>query len=145
MSELSITLTGTTRLREKLGTLELLDLRPEFIQLGDYLKDYYSGEAFLSQGQVFGEPWAPIKNSASKSKYYSGQPLERSGAMRNAFEADAENMQVRIHNETPYFKYHQSSAPRRVLPRRVMLGFNSSIKYKAHEYLKLGIERIIHE
>lgn len=145
MSEFTIMLTGGSKLKTKLATLEALDLKPEFIQIGEYLKDYYSGEGFLSQGQVFGKPWPPLKNSAGKSKSFVGQPLERTGTMRNAFEFDAKEMEVKISNPTPYFPFHQSSAPRRVLPRRVMLGFNGTIKGKARGILKLGIKRIIDE
>lgn len=142
---MSIKVTGGDKLIVKLNRLQTMDLRPEFIQLGDFLRRYYSGEAFLSRGQVFGQRWQPIKNSASKSRKYIGQPLERTGKMRNSFVASVGKNQVTITNSAPYFKYHQSSAPRRVLPRRIMLGVNNPITAKTLELLNNGIRRLENE
>lgn len=145
MAEMSIKVTGSDKLTVRLNKLGTMDLHPEFIQLGEFLKRYYSGEAFLSRGQIFGKPWQPIKNVSSRSRKYVGQPLERTGKMRNSFVAVAGKTQVQITNSAPYFKYHQSSAPRRVLPRRVMLGVNNPIKAKTLELLNNGIKRQMHE
>lgn len=70
---------------------------------------------FSSRGSLFGEKWPARKKS------YPWPMLERTSTMRRNFKQKLGNDYVEIFNPTPYFKYHQSNKPRKVLPRRVML------------------------
>ena len=146
--QIDVTVSGSQQIIDKFKRLDakIRDFSPEFFKLGEYLTGYFSGESFLSQGSVFGKHWAELAGGTTKSKmkkYPGRQPLERSGAMRSGFKAHAAPMQLMIENATSYFKYHQSSAPRRVLPRRVMIGYNSTIKTKIRDTFKEGIARIM--
>lgn len=47
--------------------------------------------------------------------------------MQFSFYANATSNSVTIGNTKPYFKYHQSTAPRKHLPRRQMLGINEDV------------------
>jgi phage gpG-like protein len=49
------------------------------------------------------------------------------GGMQFSFSALATANSVVIGNTKPYFKYHQSTEPRRRLPRRQMLGINDDV------------------
>jgi hypothetical protein len=146
--QIDVTVSGSQQIIDKFKRLDakLKDLSPEFVKLGEYLTGYFSGESFLSQGSVFGKHWNKLADGTtkSKSKKYPGrQPLERSGAMRSGFRAKTAPMQLTISNAVSYFGYHQSSEPRRVLPRRVMIGYNNTIKTKIRDTFHDGIARIL--
>ncbi|HMT18554.1 MAG TPA: hypothetical protein PKD15_00800 [Candidatus Saccharibacteria bacterium] len=55
-------------------------------------------------------------------------PLVDSGKMQNSFEFEASSQSVLISNSATYFKYHQSTLPRKRLPRRATMGINEPIK-----------------
>src|ERR1035437_6732309 len=98
---MTITVSGTERVINKLKKLGTLNFEPEFTKIGQYLKQYYSGEAFLSQGGVYGERWEPLKDGtrAYKAKHYTGRGiLERTGKMRNSFSYEASNNSVKVSN-----------------------------------------------
>ena len=147
--EITINLSGTKALIEKFNKLEakLKNFSPEFRTIGSYLTSYFSSEVFLSRGSVLGNPWAPLAESTLKEKMkkYPGRgPLEASGDMRNEFRSDEGPMELKITNASPHFKYHQSKLPRKSnLPRRVMLGFNGTIKTKIKDVFTEGISRVI--
>lgn len=66
-----------------------------------------------------GSLWGKWKN---RSKAYPWRILEKTGAMRSGFRSRVDSRQAEISNTQPYFKYHQSRAPRTTsLPRRVMM------------------------
>ena len=54
--------------------------------------------------------------------------LVATGVMRNSFSHEANEKSVRIGNDAPYFKYHQSSQPRTKMPRRQMIGVNDKVE-----------------
>jgi len=68
-----------------------------------------------SRGALFGERWAPRKDSKPHPL------LEKTGRMRRSFESDLGPDYVAITNSAEQFKFHQSAAPRKKLPRRVMM------------------------
>jgi phage gpG-like protein len=144
--QVSVTITGSDKVVKKLNKLGELNFEPEFIKLGDWLKEYYSGPVFLSSGSVLGAPWAPLSSNYQKykAKKFTGRGiLEKTGTMRKSFQAEATKNSVKITNTADYFKYHQSSAPRTVLPRRIMLGTNAVIKTKIKDLLGEGIKRMV--
>lgn len=70
---------------------------------------------YASRGAVFGERWAPRKDN-------NPWPiLEKTGRMRRAFHPRMGPDYVEITNSAEQFRYHQSAAPRKKLPRRVMM------------------------
>lgn len=109
----------------------LIELNKRLENINKPLKQ--SGRLFLkaiqtnynTQGKTFGKPWKPLKPATVRAKqklgYLGAGPLNRTGTMKRSFVMKLGRQQVDITNHILYFKYHQSSAPRRVLPRRVMM------------------------
>lgn len=146
--QLNVTIKGTPEALAKLAKLgaKLRNFQPELTEVGKYLKGYYSGESFLSQGGVFNQRWEPLKDATKiqKMKKYPGKgPLERTGDMRNAFTYSALPTSLMVENTDPKFPYHQSSEPRTRLPRRVMIGVNDTIKTYVNGVVRQGVVRII--
>ncbi len=71
---------------------------------------------FSTAGSLLQKPWQ------ARRMVYSWPILNKTGAMKGGFLATVTNSAATISNRDPKFKYHQSSAPRRRLPRREMLG-----------------------
>lgn len=59
--------------------------------------------------------------------------------MQFSFYANADANSVVIGNSQPYFKYHQSTAPRTRLPRRQMLGINDDVRGIAQQLIQADI------
>lgn len=94
---------------------------------------------FSSRGALFGERWAPRKD-------HKPHPLlEKTGTMRRAFAQNLGPMYVEIFNPTEYFKYHQSKAPRKRLPRRVMLKLDEIRKIFIQKEFQRHIRESIRE
>ena len=108
---------------------DLKDFKPEFQRSADFLKDFFGGEVFNTRGAAIGEPWKPTRNP--------WPILEKTGKMRRGFVSKAESKRAEVWNAVDYFKYHQSRAPRRNLPRRVMM--------KLDEMRKQRIVKFFHE
>ena len=130
---MQITITGTQRLRQKLTRLgsSLYDLRSAMSQIGNEAARYYSNQGFNSQGGVFGSAWSPLarRTVLRKAVKYPGRPpLVATGKMRDSFTYSASSRQVLVGNKMDYFKYHQSTLPRKRLPRRQMMAINDPVK-----------------
>ena len=79
---------------------------------------------FNAEGGVVTKKWtklSPKYETIKKRKYGDVGILHATGRMRAAFKSKIDRKKVVISNTAEYFEYHQSSAPRRKLPRRVML------------------------
>lgn len=78
-------------------------------------------QSFSTKGSTIGETWK------SRTKSYPWKILQKSGKMRKSFKAKLgggllKKTNTTLWNTASYFKYHQSSAPRKSnLPRRVMM------------------------
>lgn len=131
--QVTIKITGSDRVLAKMNRLgkNLHNFKDAMTEIGNQGKDYFSGAAWRSQGGVYGNKWAALSNTYAnrKRKKYPGRgPLEASGDMRRGFRFYADKDSVFIDNREPQFKYHQSSAPRRKLPRRQMIGVSTGFK-----------------
>lgn len=82
-------------------------------QSSDYIMERIK-QNFEGAGSLYGK-WPRRK------KAYPWRMLQKSGAMRDGFRSRVSSTQAEISNTQPYFKYHQSRAPRKYLPRRVMM------------------------
>jgi phage gpG-like protein len=115
-------------------------------EIGSSAAKYYSNQGFNSQGGVFGSKWSPLarRTILRKSKTYPGRsPLVATGKMRDSFTYTASNRQVLIGNKMDYFKYHQSTLPRKKLPRRQTMGINSPIKQMIQGIVSAEVKRKI--
>lgn len=133
MLSMEIRITGSADAVKKLDKFgsSLFNLRDAMNDIGEQAAHYYGNQGFLSQGGVFGAKWAPLsaKYAAKKAKMYPGRPtLVRTGKMLSGFRFSADDQSVLVTNRMPYFKYHQSTAPRSKIPRRATMGINSAIK-----------------
>ena len=130
---LSFQIEGSVELSRNLTELDanMRDWSDAFKATGEYLKGFFEGEVFDSEGSVFGEPWQALSPAYAiqKEKKYPGKGiLEASGTMRGNFRTDQAATYVRVFNPTPYFVYHQSNAPRYRLPRRIMIKLDEERK-----------------
>lgn len=116
MIQLSGTIEGSKELSRRFMQIpdDLGNLKPPLFKIGREVRISVDAN-FSSRGALFGEKWEPRKDNKSHPL------LEKTGRMRRAFSQRLGPDYVEIANPTEYFKYHQSNAPRRKLPRRVML------------------------
>lgn len=112
-------------------SLDLNDLKGAMTDVGTHAKKYFGGQVFSSRGGVLGATWPRLSPAyaAQKAKHYPGRPiLVRTGVMQKSFVSSPSSMSVTIANDAPWFKYHQSSAARKKIPRRVMIGVYSGMQ-----------------
>lgn len=125
--ELTLEVKGDKEIKQMLTGLglDVKDLKGAMTDVGDHAKKYFGGQVFASRGGVLGQNWPRLSPAyaAQKAKRYPGRPvLVRTGVMQRSFTSKPSNMSVTISNDAPWFKYHQSSAARTKIPRRVMIG-----------------------
>lgn len=135
-TNLTVTITGDKAMIARLQKLDvsLLDMRTPMLTVSKFLTRYYS-KAFVSQGGLFGKPWPRLNRQyeVQKAKEYPGRPpLIKIGKMQRSFTYGLAKNGTVIRNTANHFPYHQSSAPRKRLPRRVMMAINNSIEVQIY-------------
>lgn len=128
------------------------DLRPIWPVIAD---EFYADERdqFATQGAAGGEAWAPLSPEYAgwKEMHYPGQPiLQRTGdlmrSLTSASDANAVNVQSRkgltLGTRVPYAIYHQSIAPRRVLPRRPEIQLSAEFKKTVMRQLQVYLVQV---
>jgi Phage virion morphogenesis family len=150
MVKVTIVIKGDKETKAKLKRLgsSLYDFGSAMREVGKEVGRYYSNEGFNSQGGVFGRPWASLspKTQAVKMLLYPqfvNVPLVATQTMKNSFVATTGRQSAIITNEAPYYKYHQSTLPRRKIPRRQMAGINDPVKRIIANILEQDIRRKI--
>lgn len=146
---LQITINVTPTLPQQQQRIQALgkkfvDFTAVMKQIGSELKSYYSGQAFASQGGVFGHKWTPLsmKYARAKANKFPGRGmLERTGAMKNSFRAVSTSNSVVISNTSPYFVYHQSTDARTKMPWRPSLGINDDVRSIAQQLIEADIQK----
>lgn len=130
-----VNIKGDAVLMRKIKNLgeELLNLKEAFEHIGEDIAAYSSGQTFTDQGGNLGTPWQQLSAATQIQKIkhypeYAAVPLMRTGDMSRSFTYKAEERGVEVVNTAPHFKYHQSTAPRKKLPRRPMFAINNDIK-----------------
>lgn len=149
--QVTIRITGNAETKARLRKIGsgINDMKDAMEHIGQKVGHYYKNDVFMSSGGALGKKWAPLKASTIRNKKRAGfrqnitVPLVGSGTMRDSFIAKSTKTNVIITNSTDYFKYHQSSAPRRRLPRRQMIGINNPIKTIIRDIIKDDIARKI--
>lgn len=107
------------------------DWTPALSKSAEDLIEILSYDVFETEGGAIGAVWAPlsIEYAKQKERNWPGQGiLTASGLMRDSFTSIVDSTSLTIGNSAEYFKFHQSSAPRTKLPRRVMLRLNQDMK-----------------
>lgn len=138
MIELGFSIEGEKQLSRKLNIIpgQLGDLTNVFTNIGQEVKDAVD-KNYSSRGSLFGSKWVARKDKKTHPL------LELTGAMRGAFEFNANNDYVEIFNTSDYFAYHQSNKPRRKLPRRIMLKLDQIRKQFIVKEFQRHIQRTI--
>lgn len=130
--------------------LDLRNLRSAMDEVGRSTTKYFSGQVFASRGATLngGQRWQRLNDryAVQKARRYPGRPLlVRTGKMQNSFRYSSTGTSVTIENSAPHFVYHQSSAPRRVLPRRVMIGVYQGMQDDVTRTIAAVLSRKIRE
>jgi phage gpG-like protein len=146
--QVRVVVTGDKQLISKLTALgpKLSEFSAAFAILGKELTDYYAGKGFASQGGIFGESWKQLSPvyASKKGRNFPGRGiLVASGTMQRNFSFSATPTTLTIGNDTPYFKYHQSTEPRSKMPRRASMGVNSEVKSIVKTVLEADIRNKI--
>jgi phage gpG-like protein len=126
-------------------TTSLSNFKNELSEISGLLKKFYNSDVFASDGQALGQRWAPLSQPYATykgNKYGFGKGiLVASGKMQGSFVTMSNSTMMTVTNTAPYFKYHQSSAPRSSnLPRRAMIGFNFATNKIIGDVFQAGIE-----
>jgi hypothetical protein len=119
-------------------------------EIGEELGKYYSGQAFVSQGAVYGKPWAPLADStvAEKSKNWPGRPpLVRTGDLQNGFKYEATLVSVHVSNKvqvsgkggTYNLLELQQGGTSRGIPPRLVMALNDTLKTEIVKKIVAGI------
>jgi phage gpG-like protein len=151
---LSFNIEGDIQISRNLTQLEsnMKDWSPEFKDTGEYLKGFFSGEVFDSEGSVFNEPWQALSPAYAiqKEKKYPGKGiLVATGKMRDSFKYDNGSTYVRVYNDVQnsagvnYFVFHQSNKPRYRLPRRIVMKLDERRKQDIIQIFRRGLQRQI--
>lgn len=141
MARVTIVIKGDKQIERKLKRLgdTITDLKRPMDKIGKEAGRYFSNQGFASQGGVFGAPWqrlSPGYAIAKAGKYPGRPPLVKTGKMRNSFTHRSSKDSVIISNNASYFKYHQSTQPRKRLPRRQMMGVNDNINRMVRKHIR---------
>lgn len=145
---IAVQIRGSQEVRKALTKLGagLMDLSPEMDDIGHSLEEYYAGQGFSSQGQVFSMRWQRLspRYAIWKAKHFPGRPmLERTGEMRSGFYHLANGTSVVVKNKAAHFKYHQSWAARKKMPHRLLMAINSANSRMIKEKIEAGVRRKI--
>lgn len=125
-TEVHITISGDKDVVKMLNDvgLSVRDLKPAMHDVGKYLKNVFANDVFVSRGSVIGHAWPRLSTryAARKARTYAGAPmLVRTGTMQRSFVHSARPLEVEVTNTAKHFVYHQSDAPRTVMPYRPMM------------------------
>lgn len=124
MLQLKISLKNLDKVLNQLdATGEVLnDLFPEMEKVGNYLVDFFSNAVFETEGGIIDESWAELSDKYEKWKndHYPGRGvLERTGELRQGFEALPTSTYCVIQNDKDYGIFHEYGTDR--MPARVFL------------------------
>lgn len=145
---IQIKVNGSEEVRRKMVKLgsSLYDFSGAMDKIGKAGSKYFQGPAWLSQGGVFGNKWAELSTdyAGRKAKTYPGRgPLVKTGGMQKSFYHKSSKSSVIIGNKASQFKYHQSTLPRRKIPRRQMIGASDGFKKIVRDIMKEDIKNKI--
>jgi hypothetical protein len=110
---------------------KLVMFEEAFDDIGIELSAYFSGQVFASQGQIIDQDWPELseKYEEWKAENYPGRPpLVRTGEMQDSFNFESTDSSLTMYNTSDHFVYHQSTEPRKVIPRRAMMAVNDDVR-----------------
>lgn len=121
-------------------------------EIGTTISEYAANEAFVSQGQVYGQPWEPLNSTyaVAKAKKWAGRPMEvQTGAMQDGFGSDYTPTTVVVRNKVDVNGYNlltlQQKGTSRGLPPRLILALNDALKATILAMVKVVIDTKLKE
>lgn len=111
------------------------DFKKPLDHLGDIFLDFYGITVFETQGGAIAEPWRALAMSTVRARqrrrgYYAKNPIRTdkiliwTGDLQHAMKKEVTPLKLRIYNDDPKFKYHQT--PGKKPPQRRMLKLTST-------------------
>lgn len=134
----------------------MADMTGTMEKLGVLMAKYFSGEAFVSQGQVYDKPWDALAEStvAEKSKNWPGRPpLVRTGDLQNGFGYTITPLSVTVRNKvevtsksgTYNLLQLQQEGTSRGIPPRMVMALNEHLKTEVSAVVKEDVLAKIEE
>lgn len=140
MLQVEIQLKGDREVIKQLKAVgdSLGDWKPTLRTIADYFQNYFGETTFEFEGVNLGLPWPDLSQPYKDKKRveFSGKGiLERTGDLRKGWRTEVNKEFALIENKVPYGIYHQSTKPRKRLPRRALMHFNEQSKqYIVNEF-----------
>lgn len=131
--QLSWSIEGEQQLLRNLRGIResMRDWKPAYTQAAKELKSIFESDVFETKGRAINTTWKPLspKYLAQKRREgYPPDPLIRTGEMQKSFKGRVSTDYAEISNTANYFKYHQSKAARKKIPRRIMMKLGNDQK-----------------
>lgn len=144
--QLEVVLTAKDeRIMNKLSKLahDIVDMHETMDAIGEAMAKF--GEANIeAEGGLLDAQWKPLSQNYLNRKlkmYNVTHELVATGKMKSSFAWNASENSVEVGNNTPYWKYHQSSAPRTKMPYRPTIGFTDDIKNQISNRIRKDLRR----
>lgn len=120
------------------GTRETLN------EIGDTLLDEFDKQ-MDTEGSRLTRKWKALDSKTIEQRirmgYGAGPILNRTGKLKNAFKKAVGLGQVRVHNPTEYFKYHQLGT--KDIPKRQMIAMPERLKQDVVEIVRKGLDKTL--
>lgn len=121
---------------------DITDMHSTMDAIGEAMAKF--GEANIEdEGSLLGTAWKPLSEKYRTRKlkmYHVTHLLVATGKMKSSFAWNAFSDRVEVGNNEPYFAYHQSSAPRKKMPYRPMIGFTDDVKSQIRNRIRKDIQ-----
>lgn len=136
--QFEVELQGVEQLQSKLERAgqKLSDMYGFFTDIGRFLTGFYGSIPFVTQGSIYGDPWAPLSDDYAerKAQTYPGRNLLiATGEMSRGFQADPDSFSVRLYNEVAWFQYHQTGTSK--MPQRLVMAIEERQQKHINEAL----------
>ncbi len=145
MLKTTITIKGVKNASSQISALkkELQSFSKELRASGEFLVEFFGTVPFATEGQVYGERWAPLSSRYAnwKLRHFPGRGiLERTGFLKSSFMFQNTDTTLRVTNTAPYAQFHQEG---RGVPRRVIIKMTNRLQVKVVEIMADGISKRI--
>jgi len=125
------------QLRKMLSAFE--NWTPELTETGEFLKSFFSGPTFVTEGGIFGARWQALSAAYAirkAVKYPGAGILEASGALRKSYQKKVYPNLLELINDDPKASLHHEGRGR--LPIRLVMRVDEQRKSQIVDIFKKG-------